>query len=101
MRPRISSKPVRESYDPSIRNITSRLFESVRKDAETKETCFCAGSSSYSNIPSYFNHILKYNFYKPKHYILPKLSVGGIFSTCLEASLKKEKIFCLAVGSSA
>lgn len=98
MRPRISSKPVPESYDPSIRNITSRLFESVRKDAET---CFCAGSSSYSNIPSNFNHILKYNFYKPKHYILPKLSVGGILSTCLEASLKKDKIFCLAVGSSA
>lgn len=40
MRPRISSKPVPESYDPSIRNITSRLFESVRKDAETKETSF-------------------------------------------------------------
>lgn len=66
MRPRISSKPALESYEPSIRNITSRLFESVRKDAETKETFFCAGSSSYSNIPSNFNQVLKYVFSKPK-----------------------------------
>lgn len=81
MRPRISSKPVLESFEPSIRNITSRLFESVRKDAETKENFFCAGSSSYSNFPSYFNHVLKYIFYEPKYCFLPKPSAGGIFST--------------------